>query len=234
MRRLHLLALVGSLACSQVPSPQPHDEARRTATATPSAGIMSDTAQGQGREEEVASGSEYFPEARPGAMECEYDVSYHGTQTNENGTGKAVRRPLGAEQIGNHEYQKTVTAYQGIPAAIPETTYWRVAPDGIYAVAARNKALPEQRAVPLPLAIGTSWTLSGSSGRCDYRVEGKEPVDLIARRYEDAIKISRTCATLGFVSTTVEYRAQGIGRVKLSLYTALGSEEDSLKECHRR
>ncbi len=130
---------------------------------------------------------------------------------------KSVGSIVDKEIINGKEYYKLVTTYEGSPGTPPQTvSYLRKTEEGIYLVTDDQKDKPELLSTPLPLKVGRTWELesysSGVKGR--YRVEGRETIYVLGKKYEDCFKVYLQQEKEGLRGERLDYVAPNVGVVK--------------------
>jgi len=128
---------------------------------------------------------------------------------------EAIQRIDGMKKIGGVEYFRIVTVFTGVPGWEPETVYQRRAPDGVHEMRIVNGKPAEYIYIPIPPAVGKTWTINAANVDAVCRIESHEPAVLPEKTYEDAWKLSCSGSRGGVYFKSYAYMVQGLGNVRL-------------------
>lgn len=156
-------------------------------------------------------GEQYFPISK--AATREYSV-----ETRRENAGVQITKMIfsrsGEEIFHGVRYYKEIVIYPGNPAAEPQTNYYRKSNEGIYSFRSQDRVVGEFLVAPLPLIVGQSWKMQTPEYTYNYRVDGRETIQLGNQRYDDCLRISFTGEVNGKPVEGTVYKAPNIGSVK--------------------
>jgi hypothetical protein len=164
-------------------------------------------------------GSEYLPDHATGTR-SEYSLDY---RTPFGGVQHAslVIRVDDDQTIQGKRYHKIVSTFMGIPGLDQMVQFSRLARDGEYTIDGDSMDKPEYLDTPLPLAVGSSWTQTGSASPDVYSAVGIETVETPAKTYKDCLKLTYKGHDKNGPTEGTVYLAPHIGMVK-TIATANG------------
>lgn len=105
----------------------------------------------------------------------------------------------------------------------PSISFVRKAPEGLYTIDADRLDRGqywESLWLPLPLSVGTEWTVLLPDDTVKFKVEAQEPLPLVDHTYSDCLRLSYT--RRGGSVTGTDWYARGVGRVKSIHHSAQG------------
>lgn len=143
-----------------------------------------------------------------------YDVEYVTGLGNVQ-HAEAIQRIDGTKKIGGADYFRVVTAFTGVPGWEPEIVYQRLAADGVHEVRYLGGKPAEYLYLPIPPAVGKTWTIAAGSVDAVCRIEAHEPAILPEKTYEDAWKVPCSGSRGGVYFKSYAYMVQGLGAVRI-------------------
>jgi hypothetical protein len=122
----------------------------------------------------------------PPAVGLRWDVDVEMTTVGgQTVHGTAVREITGTQTIGPYTYFVVTTTFFHMPKMKDFTMYRRKSARGIYAISALDKSRQEYLEAALPLTVGRTWKTTIGDQTMTSTVEGKEPVKIGDKTYED-------------------------------------------------
>lgn len=143
-----------------------------------------------------------------------YDVEYVTGLGNVQ-RAQAIQRIDGTRKIGGAEYFRVITVFTGVPGWEPEVVYQRFAGNGVREVRYVSGKPAEYLYLPVPPAVGKTWTIDAAGIDAVCRVESHEPALLPEKTYEDAWKVACSGSRGGVYFKSYAYMVQGLGAVRL-------------------
>jgi len=159
-------------------------------------------------------GEEYLP-LRVGE-ECDYTLTLGGPGGTV--TGKARSRTT-RTAIAGRQYHRVAFVYDGLPGAEPDVWYYRRSANGIHGTDDTSGNQREMLMFPFPVEVDFTWSdsttvASGEAHSFRARIEAIEAVELFARTYDHAVRVSDS-GRRGLVSWEgTQYYARNVGIVK--------------------
>jgi hypothetical protein len=126
---------------------------------------------------------------------------------------EAIQRVDGTKKIGSTEYFRVVTVFRGVPGWEPEVVYQRRAGNGVREL--RDPGGTEYLYLPLPPAVGKTWTIDAAGVDAVCRIEAHAPAILPEKTYEDAWRIACSGSRGGVYFKSYAYMVPGLGNVRL-------------------
>jgi hypothetical protein len=160
------------------------------------------------------TGAEYF--GSPSAERKTFDVKMLVPFTGEV-KGVAIISNRGTETIGGKTYYKMVTTFEGIPGTQPETSYSRIAEDGVYSRKSTDTSAPETLEFPLPPTVGRTWSLTQDDLSLAMSIAAVEDFDTASKTYKRCLKVVGTGKKGGDSIEATSYYAPNVGMVLMSM-----------------
>jgi hypothetical protein len=157
-------------------------------------------------------GSEYFPSPRVGSR-SEFAVELGGLLGVQHAT--MVSRVDEETTIQGKNYFKSISTFSGIPGVDQQTSYSRVAPEGVYILDGDDLAKPEYLDTPFPVGVGNSWKSIGPTSQSNYSVIGVETVDTPTRTFKNCLRLTFKRHDKSGLTEGTQYLAPGIGLVRM-------------------
>jgi hypothetical protein len=151
----------------------------------------------------------YHPLAVGLRWDVDVELTANGGETQH---GSVVREIVGTQKIGLYTYFVVTTTVSGLPNMKDFTMYRRKSARGVYGISALDKTKQEHLEAALPLTVGQIWKTTVGGQTITSAVEGKEPVKIGDKTYEDCVKVSYRSGD-GNVKGTF-YQAPDVGNVQ--------------------
>lgn len=167
----------------------------------------------------MPEGSQYFAALQSERQTYSIKMSMPAVGNVE---GTAIIRQEGTVEIGGKTYYKSVTTFDGIPGATPETNFYRIADDGIFSRKSTDPNAPELVEIPFPAEVGRKSTSLLNGASIDVEIAAIETLDTAEKSFPNCLKVIGKGSRPEVSMQTISYYAPKIGLVKKS--SMIGSE----------
>ena len=142
----------------------------------------------------------------------------------------AITREVGTEKIGDYEYHKTITFYEGFPGMDSTTIYYRLSKDGIYSRENNDPSTREFLEIPFPPMIGNKWSGEFQGVEVDSEITSIEDFVTSKKTYKRSLRITHNGGKNGSEFSMTSYIVPNLGFVKCTVKTKGTVMEQKIKD----
>ena len=131
--------------------------------------------------------------------------------------GTVIIHQDGKVTIAGKTYDRFVTTFDRLSGLAPETSYSRLARDGIYSRKTTNPSSRDELEIPFPVQVGRKWIFNQDNLALNMEIAAIEDVDIAGKTYRRCLKLVGKGQRETDPPEVIFYHAPNVGLVRTSM-----------------